>query len=389
VPSVLEVCDYHGPYPGNFIPSLIAVGERVRRDLGLDYAAVFPDAVAHRPWTRLVRDAGIEALYLPAAEHGVRGVRTLARIASRRQSVLLRSHFTAWDLDTLAAGRLLRAGVVWNVHTGNLDTGARRQAADLVKARGLGRLVDRIVGVSDEIGADLHRRGFPADRIDVVPNGLDLARFDALPDRHAARGTLDLAPDDLAILAFCWTPYRKGADLIIDAALELDRTDFVVHLVGRDELRDYIAERFGSAPPAWLRVLEPVDDPRALFVAADVFVSASREEAFGYAIGEAMASGVPVLSSDIPGPTAYFAAEGVTTFISEDVGALRSGLAWALDHPPERAALAQANRAFLEASLGLDRHVDRVIHVFSDVLAKRGHGKRRRLMKEASFSERI
>lgn len=365
---VLEVCDYHGPYPGNFIPSLIGVGERMRSELGLDYRTVFPEAVRDREWTGLLRAAGIEATFLPPAAHGPRGVQAIGALARRHGALLLRSHFTAWDLETLAAARLTGARTVWHVHTGNLDPGRRQQAADLVKARGLGRMVDRVVGVSPEIGRELRARGFPASRVAVIPNGLDLARFDDLPDRAAARAALGLAPDARVVLAYCWLPHMKGADLILDAAASLGEPRPVVLLVGREPLREFVAARLGPEPPAWLRVVDPVDDPRPLLAASDVFVSASRQEAFSYAIGEAMACGLPVVSSDIPGPAVYFAADGVTTFANGDAGALAAALAPAVARATDRPALAAANRVFLAGDLALDRHVERVVDLFAAVL---------------------
>lgn len=362
--SILEVCDYHGPYPGNFIPTVLATGARVQDELGLDYRLIFPDDVQDRPWTQLVRDAGFEALYVPRTLKGRAGVGFVRAQAEAQDAAVIRTHFTYWDLEALAAGRLTRTPVIWNVHTGNLDYGPKRRAADLVKARSLGRLVHRVVGVSEEIGRDLRRRGFPAGRIEVIPNGIDLARFDDLPDRRAARAALGVEPRHKVVLAFGWTPHRKGVDVIADAVAAAADPDLLAVVVGGDETRAFLAPG-----RAGVRVVDPVDDPRALFAAADVFVSASREEAFSYSIGEAMACGVPVVSSDIPGPAAYFAAAGVHTFPSEDAGALAAVLDDVLRHHPRSAGVLEDNRRFLRRDLSLDRHVDRVLALFREALA--------------------
>jgi len=366
--AVIEVADYHGPYPGNFIPSLVAVGRAVREELGLEHRTVFPAEVRDRPWTRLLAEAGIPAAFVPAGLGRRARARALAGLARRHDAVLLRSHFSNYDLDALAAARASGAHTVWHVHTGNLERSPRQRAADLVKARGLGRLVDRVVGVSPAIGRELGLRGFPRDRTVVIPNGLDLARFDAPADPAAARAALGIPPDARVVLAYCWLPFIKGADVIAEAAERLRDPRLVVLLVGREPLAAFLDARYGADRPAWLRLVEPVDDPRTLLAAADVFVSASRQEAFSYAIGEAMAAGLPVLSSDIPGPATYFAADGVRTFPSEDASALASALMDTFAAPPDRAALAAANRAFLERDLALDRHVERVVALFASVL---------------------
>ena len=66
----------------------------------------------------------------------------------------------------------------------------------------------------------------------------------------------------------------------------------------RDELR------LGHA----VHVLEPTDDVRALYAAADVFVAPSRAEGTPYSVMEALSSGTAVVATDIPGHVAMGAA---------------------------------------------------------------------------------
>jgi glycosyltransferase involved in cell wall biosynthesis len=375
--SVVEVCDYHGPYPGNFIPSLLATGEAVRGRLGLEYRCLFPEAVAARPWVQLVREAGIVHAFLPAAggPARLRALRAFARDAGAR---LLRSHFTAWDLDAALAGRSLGARVLWNIHSGTLHYGVRQRSADLVKVRALGPLLcDRVVVVSEEIGREARMRGFPERKVSVVLNGIDVGRFEPgrLPEREAARAALGLEAEARVVLAFGWSPYRKGADVVARAGALLAARDrsLAVVLVGGDELRAALRQHAGDPLPPWLRVAAPVDDVGVLFAAADVFVSASRKEGLPYAIGEAMAAGLPVASSAIPASDVYFGAAGVRTYPVEDPAALAAMLGGLLA-PAARESLAAPNRAYVAERLGLERHVDGVV----DVFARELHRARRR-----------
>jgi glycosyltransferase involved in cell wall biosynthesis len=80
-----------------------------------------------------------------------------------------------------------------------------------------------------------------------------------------------------------------------------------------------------------------------------------------------MAARLPVISSHIPGPSVYFAAEGVTTFPSEDVAALRAELE-SLLFRPDLASMGESNREFVERHLSIDSHVDRVIGLFEELL---------------------
>lgn len=367
--SILEVCDYHGPYPGNFIPSLLAVGAAVRERLGLEYHCAFPDVMADRPWVGTVRNAGVPIAWLDASQSRPARLRALTHIARTADTALIRSHFTAWDIEAALAGRRLGVPVAWNIHTGNLEYRMRRRLSDLVKVRALGRLCDRVIVVSEEIAREARMRGFPAAKVEPVLNGIDMARFaDAeLPDPRRARARLGLSADDRVLLMLGWTPYRKGVDVVVRAVGEPEPLAGVTLLaVGGEDLRRSLPDPL----PPWLRIVDPVQDARELYAAADVFVSASREEAFSYAIGEAMAMRLPVVSSDIPGPSAYFAAEGLRKYPVENAAALRAALDGALD-APERAALGAANRAFVAERLPLSGHVDGVLRVFSETIESR------------------
>jgi glycosyltransferase involved in cell wall biosynthesis len=83
-----------------------------------------------------------------------------------------------------------------------------------------------------------------------------------------------------------------------------------------------------------------------------------------------MASGLPVISSDIEGPAPYFDAEGVTTFPSENAAALSSALRTVLQRP-DLASVGRANRGYIQAHLSLDAHVNRVIELFGELLARK------------------
>jgi glycosyltransferase involved in cell wall biosynthesis len=354
--SVLDVCDYGGPYAGNFIPSLIAVGNAVRERLGLDYRCVFSEVARGRGWLADLDAAGIGYDFIDAGESRARSAPALLAVARERRAVLLRSHFTRFDPDCVYAARRLGAAAIWNVHTGNLDWGWKRSLSDVLKIRLLGRLCDRVIAVSEEVGRELReQRGLPARKLRVVHNGIALERFTGI---EAKRPKPDEPP---VALAFCWTPYRKGADVILEGVAgmpEGERPQLV--LVGEDELHEYLGE-----PPPFVRIVPPAEDVAELFANADVFVSASREEAFSYAIGEAMACGLPVVSSDIRGPAAFFPAPGLITFRNEDPAALRQALSEVLT--ADR-GLGEANRDFVSERFGMDRHVDGVLAVMRELL---------------------
>jgi glycosyltransferase involved in cell wall biosynthesis len=362
--AILEACSYHGPYPGNFIPSLLAVGDAVRQRLELDHVLVFPEEVRERPWVELLRSRGYDPVFVPPSQGTRADAAQLLEIAERVDAHLIRTHFTRFDVAGALVGRRTGARVVWHIHSEAISGHAWRQRLkDLAKYRVLGRfLCHRLIAVSDAIGHEAHARGLPRRKVSVVLNGVDVSRFETLPDRAGERAKLRLAEDERVALAFCWEPARKGADTLAAACAE---GDFVALMVGGPEL-----EAFLAPVPPHVRIIPPANDPRGLYAAADAFVSASRSEGMPYAMGEAMAARLPVASSRIPAASAYFGAPGVETFAVEDSAGLADVLAVLLQ-PQGRMERGEGNREFVARNLSLDRYVEHILGIFTDELAER------------------
>ena len=97
-------------------------------------------------------------------------------------------------------------------------------------------------------------------------------------------------------------------------------------------------------------------------------VSASRAEAFSFAIGEAMGGSAAGGQLEDPRSGGVFRRARAQTFPSGDASALAEVLAALLD-PARRAERGAGNRIYVEQRLGLDRHVDGVLAVFERELA--------------------
>ena len=152
---------------------------------------------------------------------------------------------------------------------------------------------------SERTQADLIRfYGADPAKIAVIYNGVDTERF--TPDnrrfRSAIRRRYSIAEDALVVL-FVGEYRRKGLATIIDALGKLRDPRLHLLAVGRGDVDHYkqlaasagIAGRATFAPPA--RDIEQV------FGAADVFAFPTYYEPFGMVVTEAMASGLPAITS--------------------------------------------------------------------------------------------
>ncbi len=180
---------------------------------------------------------------------------------------------------------------------------------------------DRVIAISRYI-ADLigQRHGVGADRIRVIPRGVDISLFDPAAvngNRVARLAQAWRLPDGVPIVML---PGRitgwKGQGVLLDAIARMERKDVVCVLVGAGrhgaaKALAAQAERLGIADR--LRLPGNCDDMPAALMLADVVVSASATpEAFGRVVIEAQAMGRPTIATDHGG--------AVETIIHDETG---------------------------------------------------------------------
>lgn len=173
------------------------------------------------------------------------------------------------------------------------------------------RALDRVL-VPSRWTADLVRRlGVADDRIELVPRGIDLARF--TPDRSTPDAFAALAPGDGPTLLYVGRLSReKGLDRLLAAFTGVIREvpDARLVLVGDGPLR---AELERTRPPRCVLAGQVTGDAlAALYASADLFVFLSETETFGNVVVEAQASGLPVVVAR--GATSELIVHGQTGF---------------------------------------------------------------------------
>jgi glycosyltransferase involved in cell wall biosynthesis len=153
-------------------------------------------------------------------------------------------------------------------------------------------------------------------------------------------------------------------DVALEAMGEVARhNESILLLVGGKALQAFVQGQRGAIP-AYARIVPPREDVADLFAAADVFLSASRHEGFSYAIGEALANGLPSVVSDIP--AVRWAREGgVIFFPPDDVRAMARRIEEVLRWTPERRTAASSRaREFAASQLSLERWAARIAAVY-------------------------
>ena len=349
--------------------SELALAAEVRARFGLATHFVLADGAAGQPWLADLQAGGVSWSILSPDRSECRA--HLDEVIRERSAALIHAHFTEADLQSASAAAAAGIPCVWHVRTGFNGYPLTQRAKDLLKMRIVARRrVARVVAVSPWLGELARRRGAPPRRIDVVPNGILFERFAQLPDRTVARERFGLDSDAEVVLALGWWPLVKGVDVLLDALAPIarERPALQALLVGEEAMGSFLSQRLPQQPP-WLRVSGFVNDPAWLYAAADVFVSASRHEGQSGAVGEALASGLPVVMSDIGGHAAWGGAPGALRFPNGDARGLEQRLRELLEGPPQaRLAAGATNRLWAQETAGLDRWVAGICAVYESLL---------------------
>ena len=203
-------------------------------------------------------------------------------------------------------GRWLRLPVMLTLR-GKEERQARTPVAVALK-RAISN-ADQIITVSAALRALAIEQGVDPTRVQVIGNGVDLAKFTAVP-RMDARRQLDL-PDDAEVLVSVGTLVeRKGFHRVIECLPKLlpahPRLHFVV--VGGAGPEGDMAARLQSQVRT-LRLEDrvhfmgplPSDRLKVPLSAANVFVLATSYEGWANVFLEAMACGLPVVTTDVGG----------------------------------------------------------------------------------------
>ncbi len=294
----------------------------------------------------------------------------LVRLLRRWRVDILHTHLFHADLVGRPAAWL--AGVRHLVHTVHVAE-ARFRPWQYAFARMTAGACEKIVCVSESV-KDHHRRraGLPDARYRVIHNGVDASAYACdIAARRRLRQRWSL-PDDRPLLAFVGRlDAQKGVNVLLGALSHLgargDAVDIVVAGDGpqRDLVETYV--RFGEGGSR-CRHLGYVGDVRSVLSAADVLVLPSLWEGFGLAAAEAMAAGLPVIASDVPG-LREVVSPGETGLLVPpgDVAALAMAIEQLVTRPPLREKLGEAGRVRVIDRFSLDSSIRAHERLYAEV----------------------
>jgi len=221
---------------------------------------------------------------------------------------------------------------------------------DIERIRRTARGFDAVLSVS-RFNRDwvVEHYGVEPDRVVVIPNATDTDRFRP-GDRAALRRELGL-PEDRVLLAFSGRfAERKGPLRVLEAIRDLPEVSGIFLGDGPDHPK--------GPQVAVARKVSHDQVPRYLG-AADLYVLPTLEEGSPNSVIEAMACGLPIVSSDLPSLRETVTAECALLVDPMDTEALAAAIRDLVREPERRRAMGRAARAVAETS-SLARRADRI-----------------------------
>ena len=230
-----------------------------------------------------------------------------------------------------------------------------------------------VICISRMVRADLKRHyDVSEDKLKVIYNGVDSERFHPEPREHrrAIRNALAI-PDEAPLYLFVGSGYaRKGVPALLEAFSGLPTSAYLV-IIGKDSRQKYYSDAarrmvIGNR----VRFLGGVADVRPYYNAADVFVLPTLYEPFGSVVLEAMASGLPVITSRTCG-AGELLRTGEQGFVCDalDVAVLRDCMAQLLDRGLAK-RMGESARAIAE-TMTVKKMADEMMQLYTSLLDER------------------
>ena len=230
------------------------------------------------------------------------------RLQRERRLRLIDAHFAYPDgYAATLLGRWLKLPVTITLRGTEVPL-SRYPARRRRMLRALRRASD-VIAVADSLRQHVAALGFPGERVSIIGNGVDTEKFHPV-DRLQARRQLDIDVDATVIISVGGLVERKGHHRVLELlpALCEQFPGLVYLIVGgasaegdwRARLEQQVRELGLEDAVRFLGVL-PQEELKIPLSAADLFVLSTQNEGWANVFLEAMACGLPVVTTDVGG----------------------------------------------------------------------------------------
>ncbi|MDD5862181.1 MAG: glycosyltransferase family 4 protein [Prevotella sp.] len=351
--TVLEICKYTPPYPGNFIKSLLSI-ERADHDVRLMFA--FPVGAEKLDWVKdLEREHQVFILPMGRWEENM----AINRICKSEKVDIAHSHFYGM-ISSFIAAWTSKTKFIQHLHNTQPTAGLIRRVANRLMSLGY----QKIIGCSEEVMHTAKAAGFAAGRCTYVVNRIDFERLDAVANLSPFTG------DGPQLMILGSDYYRKGCDLAIRACAPLvNKYHLTLNIISVDpkKAKSEALKDLNGNIPSWIHFPMASEHVGDYYRASTIFLSPSRAEGLSYAVLEAMYCGALTIKSDINSMIYGLKEENLVT-VPLEVKALRQRIEEFLEmEAPEREAITKDFHQQVKEKYGLEEWGKEVDEIYRSV----------------------
>ena len=305
----------------------------------------------------------------------LRAMRNLKKLLQKFDIDLLHIHHPRAYWSASWAARALGIPSIVTVHLSARQMAAAPLPFRSLKVRAytafeswlLRQRMDRAIFVSERTSSMMK----PIPKAVTIPNGIELQHITQPDTRKSIRATLQTSEECVVFVAVGRLHSQKGYDVLLNALALLQPAPEALQLwiAGEGQERAALAHQIRALHlQDVVRLLGVRDDVSELLQAADIFILPSRFEGMSFALLEAMAVGVAVISSDA-GEAGNLIEDGVNGVLvsAGDPACLAEGMKTLQENPALRAALGKAAKASA-ADFEISPLMKRLVSVYTEVL---------------------
>jgi teichuronic acid biosynthesis glycosyltransferase TuaC len=204
----------------------------------------------------------------------------------------------------------------------------------------------QVIAVSGGLKQKILELGIPGDKVQVIGNGIDPAKFRP-HDRADSRARLGIPSEAQVAICVAGLVAPKGHSYLLEAAASLAQTlpALRMYFIGKGTLLQQLTEKsraLGIADRVQFVGSRPHEELQYWFSAADVSCLISQREGCPNAVAESLACGCPVIGSDIPGIQELICNQQLGILVLRDSSAVAKALETAFAKRWDREAISDS-----------------------------------------------
>jgi len=328
-----------------------------------------------------MRSAGLEVTEVPMRRSispisDFQCMRQIRRIIAQWQPQVVHSHSSKAAFLARFAARSLDCASLYSPHcfAFQMRFSSPRCAFYARLERLAARYTDLFVLASEADREDAIAHGVAsADRIVIIPTGIRIEDYRSVADPQDVRLALGIDDFEAVIGTVAVLTAQKGHRYLLEAFAKLP-DHAVLLLAGDGPEHDKLVKQTNALGIAErVRFLGRRDDIADLLAAMDVFVLPSLWESLPYVLLEAMAAGVPIVATDVPGTAGLLGAEAYGWLAPPaDAAGLATTIQRVLASPRATTEKAATARVFVETHHALDTMIADYVELYQQVGARYG-----------------